>query len=128
MKSTLNELDLILKTIELYQDGHYHSDVEKLKQAFHPNAHIVGYYKGELAFTSRDEYLAMLMPEESSAKSEEPSYTKFLSLDKTDTTVVVKIESLMSGYQFISYLSMIKVDDSWQIINGLFHNQEEHKE
>lgn len=60
MKSTLNELDLILKTVELYQDGHYHLDLEKLKQAFHPNAHIVGYFEEELVFASRDQYLEML--------------------------------------------------------------------
>jgi len=28
MKSTLNELGLILNTVELYQDGHYYLDIK----------------------------------------------------------------------------------------------------
>ncbi|MEN8243568.1 MAG: nuclear transport factor 2 family protein [Thermodesulfobacteriota bacterium] len=124
MKSTLNELKSILNTVELYQDGHYHLDIQKLKQAFHPNAHIVGYYEGEQIFDGRDQYIEMLTAEKSSAELGEPSYTKLLSLDKTDTTVVVKIESLMSGTRFASQLSMLKVGDNWQIIAGLFHAEE----
>jgi len=124
MKSTLNELDLILNTVELYKDGHYYLDIKKLKQAFHPNAHIVGYYEEEPVFANRDQYLEALATEESSADSGESSYTKLVSLDKTDTTVVVKIESLMSGIRYISFLSMLKIDDNWQIITGLFHGEE----
>ena len=121
MKSTLNELELILNTIELYRDGHYHSDMQKLKKAFHPNAHIVGYSDGELLFASRDQYLERRAKKKSSAELGELSYTKILSLDKTDTTVVVKIESIISGTRFVSQLSMLKIDDTWRIVAGLFH-------
>ncbi len=121
MKSTLNEIELILNTVELYRDGHYHSDMQKLKQAFHPNAHIVGYSDGELLFASRDQYLERRAKRKSSADLGELSYTKILSLDKTDTTVVVKIESIISGTRFVSQLSMLKIDDTWRIVAGLFH-------
>ncbi len=128
MESTRNEFELILQTIELYQYGHHHLDLAKLQQAFHPKAHIVGYYEDELIIANRDQYLEMLVTEKSSAELGEPSSIQLLSLDKTDTTVVVKIKSLMSGTQFISHLSMLKVDDRWQIINGLFNSQKEHNE
>ena len=121
MKSTLNELELILNTVELYKDGHYYSDMEKLKQAFHPKAHIVGYSDGQLLFASRDQYLERRAKRKSSAELGEISYTKILSMDKTDTTVVVKIESQISGTRYVSQLSMLKIDDTWQIIAGLFH-------
>ncbi len=121
MESTLSEYKSILKVIELYKDGHHHSDLKKLKQAFHPNARIAGYYENELVFEDRDQYLEMLAQEKSSAELGEPSDIKILSLDKTDTTVIVKIKSQMAGSEFISYLSMLKIDDTWQIINGLFH-------
>jgi hypothetical protein len=124
MKPILSELESILNTVQLYQEGHYHLDIQKLKQAFHPKAHVVGYYEGEQTFDSRDQYIELISSETSSAELGEPSYTKILSLDKTDTTVVVKVESLMSGTRYISQLSMLKVGDNWQIITGLFHAEE----
>ncbi|MCF8068716.1 MAG: nuclear transport factor 2 family protein [Desulfobacterales bacterium] len=123
MKSTLNELESILKTVELYQDGHNDLDIEKLKKAFHPNAHVIGYYEGELMYADRSQYLDILAADEDSAESEKPGYTKILSLDKTDTTVVVKVESLMAGVRYISQLAMLNVDGKWQIVNGLFHSE-----
>ena len=125
MESTLKEIESILNTVQLYQDGHYYLDIQKLKQAFHPKANIVGYYKGEQTFDSRDQYIEILTSEKSSYEIGEPSYIKLLSLDKTDTTVVVKIKSLISGIQYFSQLSMLKVEDKWQIINGLFHAEEQ---
>ncbi len=121
MKSIRKELESILDTVELYQESHYYLDINKLKKAFHPNAHIVGYYEGEQTFDSRDQYIEILAAEKSSAELGEKPYIKLLSLDKTDTTVMVKIESLISGVRYISQLSMLKVDNNWQIINGLFH-------
>jgi hypothetical protein len=127
MKATLNELKSILNTLELYQDGHYYLDIQKLKQAFHPKAHIVGYYKEEQPFADRDQYLESLAAEKSSAESGESSYIKLLSLDITETTAVVKVESLIAGTLFISQLSMLKIDKNWQIVTGLFHGQENNK-
>jgi hypothetical protein len=124
MKTTIKELDLILNTVKLYQEGHHNLDIEILKQVFHPKAHIFGYYKDkkDTFIASRDQYFEMLNKRKiSSTDTRELSYTKLLSLDKTDTTVVVKVESLMSGTKYVSYLSMLKTDDSWKIINGLFH-------
>ena len=128
MKSTLKELESILNTVQLYQEGHYHLDIQKLKKAFHPNAHIVGYYEGEQTFEGRDQYLELITSEKSSAEAGEPSYIKLLSLDKTDTTVVVKIENMIAGSRYISQLSMLKIGNNWQIINGLFHDEEGDKD
>jgi len=119
-QATLAEMEMILETVRLYQDGHAGPDMDKLKQAFHPKAHVVGYYQGALMFDSRDEYLDVLAAEEAGEIDGE-AYTKVLSLDKTDTTAIVKIESLMAGTRFISQLSMIRLKDQWQIIAGLFH-------
>lgn len=121
MKATQTEIASIINTVELYRDGHYHFDVQKLKQAFHPDAHIVGYDEGGLIFASLDQYLEGMSGYKSSAEQGEPPDTKVISLDKTDTTAVVKIESLISGTRFVSLLSMLKTDSGWQIVNGLFH-------
>ena len=74
-------------------------------------------------FADRSQYLDILAAEEPSTEPKEHASTKILSLDKTDTTVVVKVESLMAGVRYISQLAMLKVDGNWQIVNGLFHSE-----
>ena len=122
MQSTNEQLISILATVELYRDGHYYLDEERLQKAFHPRANIIGYVGGgELMFVNRDEYLSRLSGNKSSAEMGELPDTRVVSVDITDTTAVVKVENLLSGTRYISQLSMIKTKNHWQIVNGLFH-------
>ncbi len=40
MNMDRTDLELIQQTVQYYFDGLYHSDIEKLNKAFHPNAQI----------------------------------------------------------------------------------------
>ena len=124
MDSTHLELNRILETLALYQQGHSELDKQKLEQAFHKKANIVGYTKEELRFANRDEYIKILLGRDPVNKFVEPPYTNLLSLDKTDTTIVVKVESRIAGVRYTSFLSMLKCDERWQIVNGLFHAED----
>ena len=129
MKIETSELDSILETVQLYQDGHFYQDAEKLKKAFHPNSQIVGYFEGEAVFDKRDPYVDLIsnIPSEGDLKVEKVDETennqslKIMSIDMTDTTAVVKIKSTMFGVVYTSFLSMLKLGDEWKIVNGLFH-------
>jgi len=122
MKMTSDQLSSILSTVELYRDGHYYLDNEKLQQAFHPLAHIIGYVAGsELMFLNRAEYLSHLNSHKPPSELGGLPDTKVVSIDVTNTTAVVKVESLLSGARYISQLSMLKVQSHWQIVSGVFH-------
>ncbi|MBT4889587.1 MAG: hypothetical protein HON65_08550 [Rhodospirillales bacterium] len=115
------DLGEILEVLSLYHDAHYYLDLNKLERAFHVEAQIVGHYHDEAFIAKRSEYKAILSSETSSASRNEPTYTRLLSLDRTETTALAKIESLMAGETFTSMLSIWKTKNGWQIINGLFH-------
>ena len=57
MDTKATDIELIQKTVQYYFDGLYHSDVEKLKKAFHPNSQVIGYFDGSLSFESLDGFL-----------------------------------------------------------------------
>jgi len=117
------DMDLVLQTVMLYHEGHHYHDMDKLSQAFHPKAHISGYYEGELACEPRDRYMELLSGGKSSAQVGIASTIRVVSVDMTETTAVVKVANSYHGACYTSYLSMIKIDGSWSIINGLFHSE-----
>ena len=51
------DLELIQQTVQYYSDGLYHSDIEKLQKAFHPNSQVIGYFQGTLIFHSLEQFL-----------------------------------------------------------------------
>ena len=60
MSSELPDLDLIRQTVQDYFEGMYHSDVERLKAAFHPSAFLMGYFQGNFAQISLKDWLGMI--------------------------------------------------------------------
>ncbi len=120
MKIHTSELDSILKTVQMYHDGHLYQDAEKLKKAFHPKSRIVGYFEGEAFFDERDPYVDIISSLSENEDSENQDL-KIISVDMTETTAVVKIKSTIFGVVFISFLSMLKLKEEWKIVNGLFH-------
>ncbi|CAB1061150.1 hypothetical protein D1BOALGB6SA_5923 [Olavius sp. associated proteobacterium Delta 1] len=42
MNTTANDMELIQQTNQFCFDGLYHSDVGKIKKAFHPSSQVIG--------------------------------------------------------------------------------------
>ena len=121
MQATKQQIEDILQTIRLYEQGHAANDFEMLEQAFHPKACVVGHYDGEMMFAQRDEYLEILRDDpEPDPKGDQPEL-KVRSMDVVGDTAVVTVESIMVGTKFTSHLSLIQNGARWQIVNGLFY-------
>ena len=54
------DIQRIRQTVQLYFDGMYRSDVEKLKKAFHPSAALMGYFSGNLTRLPLEKWLEMV--------------------------------------------------------------------
>ncbi|MBW1710798.1 MAG: nuclear transport factor 2 family protein [Deltaproteobacteria bacterium] len=121
MSKNASDLELITKTIQLYFDGMYHSDVEKLRKAFHPNANLYGYLEGELALIPLDNWLAHVRGVPAPFENGEEYDMRIVSTDVTGAVATVKVADLYIGRRFTDYLSMVKIDDGWVIVNKTFH-------
>ena len=121
MRMNASELELIAQTAQLYFDGMYHSDTEKLKKAFHPNAFLYGYLEGKFTTIPLDGWLEHVRGVPAPSKSGEEYDMKIVSIDATGAVAVVKVADLYLGRRFTDYLTMVKINDNWVIVNKAFH-------
>jgi hypothetical protein len=123
MNSKATDIEMIQKTIQYYFDGHHHSDTEKLKKAYHPNSQVIGYWKGSLAFQSLDEYLEIVKATPGPSESGEEYDMKIVSIDVTANEAVTKVAGLYTGLRYTDYLSLLKVDGNWVIVNDMYYHE-----
>ena len=117
------DLDKITQTVQYYFDGLYHSDTEILKKAFDPDAFLHGYFEGRLVHVPFNAWLKQVKDRPAPSKNGETYDMKIVSVDITDNIAQVKVFDLYLGKSFTDYLSLIKVNDKWLIMNKIFHHQ-----
>ena len=123
MGAQTNAIEMIRKTVQCYFEGLYHSDIGKLKLAFHSKAQVIGYFQGSLLFNSIDEFMDFVKATPAPAENGEPYDMEIVSMDITGDAAVVKVADLYLGLRFTDYLSLLKIDGEWRIINKLFGHE-----
>lgn len=123
MSGKNTDLEKITQTVQHYFDGMYHSDTASLKKAFDPNAFLHGYFEGRLVHLPFNDWIKQVESRPAPSKSAEAYDMKIVSVDMTDNIALVKVFDLYMGKYFTDYLSLIKVEDNWVIMNKMFHHQ-----
>ncbi len=121
MGNKKSDMHMIAQTVVMYCDGMYHGDIEKLKKAFHPDACIIGYFQGDLLYDSRDEFLEFVTGLPAPASTGDKYEKQIVSMDVTETIATAKITEFYLGLHFTDYMSLVKVDGDWLIVNKTFH-------
>ncbi len=114
--------DAIREVIETYFESMFESSPEKVHQAFHPAAKIVGYLNGELTEMSVPQFadfVASIAP--SPAQSGAEKLLEVLSIEVAGQTAVARVRDAYIGSLFMDTLSFIEQDGKWRIYNKLFH-------
>ncbi len=125
MSNNVSDLDLITQTVQLYFDGMYHKDLERLRKAFHSNAYLFGYLRGQPIHVSAEDWFKAVEARPVPAESGEEYDMRIVSTDITGAVAVVKVADLYQGLRFTDYLTLLKNDGNWQIINKAFHHDPE---
>jgi hypothetical protein len=123
MPNENTDLDKITQIVQNYFDGMYHSDTESLKKAFDPDAFLHGSFEGQMVHLPFKAWLKQVESRPAPSKNGEPYMMKIVSVDITDNIAQVKVFDLYMGKYFTDYLSLLKVDDNWVIMNKMFHHQ-----
>ncbi len=123
MGTDVTNLELIQQTVQYYFDGLYHSDIEKLKKVFHPNAQVIGYFQGTLLFNSLEQFLEFVKATPAPSGSGEKYDMRIVSIDMTGNEAVAKVADLYLGFRFTDYLSLLKIDGNWVIVNKTFYHE-----
>ena len=122
----MNEKEQIENVIQLYVDSMNESNPDKVKQAFHSNAKVVGYLHGDFMEMSVDDFAGFVASQQPSPKEKGENVDfEILSCDIEGATAAVKVRDKYLGITFLDTLSLIKVESGWKLYNKLFHVESE---
>jgi|TARA_A100001015_G_scaffold283998_1_gene349913 hypothetical protein len=122
----MNNIEQIEKIVQLYVDSMNESNPEKVRQAFHANAKVVGYLHGDFMEMSVDDFSGFVASQQPSPKEKgENVIFEILSTEIEGATAIVKVRDKYLGITFLDTLSFIKIEGEWKLYNKLFHVESE---
>jgi hypothetical protein len=122
----MNDKAQVENLVQLYIDSMNESNPDKVKQAFHSNAKVVGYLHGDFMEMSVDNFAGFVKSQQPSPKEKgENVVFEILSCAIEGATALVKVRDKYLGITFLDTLSFIKVESEWKIYNKLFHVESE---
>jgi hypothetical protein len=122
----MNDKAQVENLVQLYIDSMNESNPDKVKQAFHSNAKVVGYLHGDFMEMSVDSFAGFVKSQQPSPKEKgENVVFEILSCEIEGATALVKVRDKYLGITFLDTLSFIKVESEWKIYNKLFHVESE---
>lgn len=112
----------IVETLQVYFDGLYHSDTERLGRAFHPKAVYVTAVEEPLVHLTMGEYFPIVDKRPSPASRGEERRDRIVSIALAGpVTAVARVECAIGPKRFTDILTLIRTDGAWRIISKVFH-------
>jgi len=108
--------------MQLYFDGLYHSDTERLAGVFHPDARYICATDDALLNLGLPEYFPRVDARPSPASRGEARHDRIVSISIAGpSTAFVHANCSIGTKYFTDFLSLIKNEGRWQIIAKIFH-------
>ncbi|MFZ3192460.1 MAG: nuclear transport factor 2 family protein [Moraxellaceae bacterium] len=118
---SISHLKSIESQLQLYFDGLYHSDTQRLRQVFHPQAIYACVVDGRLLHYTMDQYFPIVDQRPSPASRAERRQDRIIAIELLGaTTAVARVECAITPKQFQDVLSFLYLDGRWQIIAKVF--------
>lgn len=108
--------------MQLYFDGLYYSDTERLGQVFHPDARYICATDGKLVNLGLSEYFPIVDVRPSPASRGEKREDRIVSIVFAGPkTAFVHAHCAIGPKLFTDFLTFIKDQGRWQVISKVFH-------
>lgn len=105
-----------------YFDGLYRSDAALLRQVFHPAALYACATDGALRSMRMDDYLPMVAQRPAPAARGDARADRVVSIEFAGpVTALARVQCVIRPKHFTDLLTLVKVEDRWQIIAKVFH-------
>ncbi len=112
----------IQQVLDLYFEGIYRGDIEKLRQAFHPKALLFGEVNQSPYFKTLEEYLDIVGNRKCPADLGEDFCMEANDIEILGNLAIAKASLQMLNYNYRDLLSLVRSDGRWQIVNKSFTN------
>lgn len=109
----------IRETIQHYFQGHATGNGDYFRKAFHPEAKLFFIRDGKLTQWTSEEYISRANGKP--AADEALRKRKIDSIDLSGNAAVVKVTLDYPKVVFTDYMSMLKIEGQWKIINKTFY-------
>ena len=116
----MKDHEAVLAVVDAYCKGVFRGDVELLRSVFHPKAALFAEVRGQPYYKPIEEYLALVANRKSPEALGEPFLMKPLAVEVTHEIAFAKVHCPMLGYNYTDYLSFVREDGCWVIVNKLF--------
>jgi hypothetical protein len=108
----------VRQTLDNYLQGHATGNGDFFKKAFHPEAKLFWIREGKFATRTSAEYIAGANGKPAPDEAERKRSIE--SLDITGNAAIAKIVLDYPSGRFTDYMSLLKVDGEWKIVNKTF--------
>jgi Putative lumazine-binding len=113
----------IRQTVQYYFDGGKNRDSLTLRKAFHPEARMLFARDGKLVVVPIGEYISRVGAERLKPGEVDSTERKVVSVDVVGDAAVAKLELKRPNALLTDYMSLLKVDGRWQIVNKIFSRE-----
>ncbi len=111
----------ITETVQLYLDGLYEGDADKIAKAFHPTSSLASEENGALTQLPRTQWLERVRSRPSGQSQGLARHDEILQVDQSSpTTAFVKLKCAIPPRFFTDYLLLLKVEGRWQVAQKVF--------
>jgi hypothetical protein len=108
----------VRQALDYYLQGHATGNGEFFKKAFHPEAKLFWIREGQFAQRTSAEYIAGASGKPAPDEAERKRSIE--SVDVTGNAAIAKIVLDYPSGRFTDYMSLLKVDGQWKIVNKTF--------
>lgn len=119
-ESILNDHEAVIAVVAEYCQGVFKGDIALLRKVFHPKAALFAEVRGQPYHRALDDYLAVVANRESPQARGEPFRIKPITIEVTHEIAFAKVSCPMYDYNYVDYLSFVRLDGEWRIVNKLF--------
>jgi hypothetical protein len=109
----------VRETIENYFKGHATGDGEYFKKAFHPEAKLFWIRDGQFSTRTSAEFIAGASGRPAADEAERKRSIE--SIDISGNAAIVKLSLDYPDVHFTDYMSMLKINGAWKIVNKTFY-------
>jgi len=111
--------------LENYLKGHATGEAEYFKKAFHPEAKLFWYRDGKLMTRTSAEYIAGAGGKPAPDEANRKRWIESVKITGNAGIAVIVLD--YPTVKFVDYMSLLKIDGEWKIINKTFYSEPKPK-
>ena len=111
----------VRQPLENYIRGHATGQGEYFRKAFHPDAKLFAIRDGKYWQLTSEEYIARAAGKPAADEAQRKRTIE--SIDITGNAAVAKIVLDYPQVKFTDYMSLLKIDGEWKIVNKTFYTE-----